>query len=169
MTVSILDIIFLVIIVACVLIATIKGFVKCFLSKAAIIASILLALSFTPNAAQIIKKWVDIQYVTSILAFIAVFVIAFLVLKLLQLLIEKIFSGRVLKTLDRIFGAVWGILIGLLFVIVILLVLKIQPFANTQNLLDSSFFANMLLPFFADFEIVKNGINLTMSEISSRG
>lgn len=169
MSISILDILCLVIIAVCILIATIKGFVKCFLSKAAIIVSILLAVSFTPNAAEIIKKWVDIKYVTTILAFIAVFVIAFLVLKLFQLLIEKIFSGRILKTLDRIFGAVWGVLIGLLFVIAILLILKIQPFANTQSLLETSWFAKMLLPFFSDYEIVKNGINLTMGNISSRG
>ena len=151
----ILDIVFLAIVIASVLIATLRGFAKCVLSKVAFVVSILVAVSFTPVAEQLVSQWVSIKYLTTIISFVACFIIAFVVLKIIQLLIEKIFKGRVLGALDRIFGAVWGLAIGLLLSIAVVLLLMLIPVDALSNLLAKSYFAKFIMPFFADFSFKK--------------
>ena len=157
MSVSFLDIFFLVIVLASTVISTFRGFSKCVLSKVAFIASILAAVSFTPAAEQIISNWLDVKYLTTILSFVACFIIAFVILKLLQILIEKICKGRILKSLDRIFGAVWGLAIGLLLSVACLLILVLIPVDAVVDLISKSFFAKFVLPFFSEFQGIKIG------------
>ena len=159
MNFPILDIVFIVITVACVLISTIKGFAKCVLSKVAFVVSILLAVTFTPNVEKLLKRWVDIKYLTTVLSFLAAFIIAFLLLKIVQLLIEKIFQGRVFGALDKIFGSLWGLLIGFVLSVAIVFLLMLIPVDAVTELVGKSYFAKFILPFFAEFDASKETEN----------
>ena len=149
MNVPFLDIFFLIVLLASLLVSTLKGFAKCVLSKVAFVVSILAAVSFTPAAEQLIEQWVSIKYLTTVLSFLACFIIAFVLLKIIQILIEKIFKGRVLGSLDKILGAVWGILIGFLICVAILLVLMLIPVEAVSEFVSKSYFAKFMLPFLA--------------------
>ncbi|MGP1587004.1 MAG: CvpA family protein [Treponemataceae bacterium] len=158
---SFIDILFFIILLIFIVLSTIEGFVKSCLSKAAFVVSVFIAAAFTPNALVIVKKAIDIKYLSVGLAFIFVFIVAFLLLKIIQLLIEKIFSGRILGSLDHALGFFWGAIFGLAVIVVFLVILKIQPFVDCSQILNQSVFARYLLPIFSDFEIVKNGIKIS--------
>ncbi len=151
MSISFLDIGFLVILAACIIGCTLRGFVSSFISKAGFLVSIIVAFSFTPQAENLVKKWLDMKYVTTIVTFIGLFIIAYLIMLLVQAIIKKIFSGKILGALDKVLGCVWGIFLAFFIIVCILVVIQIQPFVDVSSLLEKSIAAKFLLPIFADF------------------
>ena len=154
MALSILDIIFIIIFAASLIICTARGFIDSCVGKAAFIISIFLAISFTPTAEILVKKWFDIEILTTIVAFLLAFVIAFVLLKILQLIIKKCASNKILNSLDHALGFFWGAAFGLLLVCTILLFLQILPIQAVDSVLQKSFFAKFFLPIISDFQVI---------------
>ena len=60
--------------------------------------------------------------------------------------VQKIFSGAILKSLDRFLGLVFGLVEGVAVVCIILLILTAQPWFNTDSILKGSLFLKYLEP-----------------------
>ncbi len=169
MNIAFIDMVFIIIIVACILLAVIKGFVASFFGKASFIVAILLGIFFAPKLDVFVSKYINIPYITTIISFLLIFIVSFLVLKVIQHLIKSLFSGEIMGSLDKALGFFWGLAEGLLIVGVICVILIVQPFFDLTELLSQSFFASKLLPLFVDTESLKEVVNITYNFFNNLG
>ena len=169
MNIAFIDMVFIVIIVACVLLSVLKGFVASFFGKATFIVAVLLGIFFAPKLDAFVANYINIPYITTLISFFLVFIVSFLILKVIQLIIKSIFSGEIMGSLDKALGFFWGLVEGLLIVGVICVILIVQPFFDLTELLTNSFFASKILPLFVNTESIKASINITYNFFSNLG
>ena len=62
----------------------------------------------------------------------------FICVKLIQISAEKLFSGRILKQLDRTLGFFFGLLEGCAVVALLCFVLQVQPWHDVSPLMQES-------------------------------
>jgi membrane protein required for colicin V production len=153
--IAVIDVIFIALIVVFALKAGLKGFIEEVFSTAAIVFGILAGFFFYKNGAIFIRiKLPDlqnIQVLPELLSFTALFVIVFIVIKLLENIITSIASRIHLGGIDHFLGVLVGILKGISVVSVVLFVISIQPLFNRDLVLKESFFNAILSPFIAHF------------------
>ncbi|WP_407428731.1 CvpA family protein [Treponema sp.] len=147
MTFSFIDIFFLIIILTFAIMVTVHGFVKELFSRLAIIAGVFAGFYFCGMLAPHISKIIKIPAVDIVLAFILIFVTAFLVVKIIQIVFEKAFSGEIMKSLDRVLGFAFGALEGLLIVFCILILIRSQIWFDLSSLTENSTIYRILAPF----------------------
>ena len=121
----------------------IRGFVDNIFGKLALIAGIIAGFFLYDDAAAKIWNIIDNKTLANIVGFVTAFVIAFLVIKIIQLLISKIFSMRILKSLDRTLGFFFGAVEGFAIVGLLIFILNVQPFVPADKLLEGSFYVKM--------------------------
>ncbi len=150
MTLGMLDIIFLVLILLVVVKVTLTGFITEFFSKAAVIigaaGAVLLYARLSPYVVSVIGS----DGFPDVIAFLLIFLVLYLAVKLVQQLAGTAMQGESLTNLDRALGFFLGIAEGILLVTVILMVMKKQVWVDTRFLLDDSLFARILEPFSSD-------------------
>lgn len=122
------DIFFLVVIFIFCMSGMIKGLIREVLGKVAVIAGIVLAIVFAPVLELPLNDLINNSIISKILAFILIFVIVFLAVKIVQHFLQKVFSGSILKGLDRTLGFAFGLVEGLVIVYAVILVLQVMPF-----------------------------------------
>jgi membrane protein required for colicin V production len=88
----------------------------------------------------------DMKVVPDVLAFIALFLIIFVLIRILELMLKEIIEGIKLGGADRFLGLIFGLAEGIIVVSLILFVLTIQPLFDPASLLNNSIFARLLLP-----------------------
>ena len=169
MNIAFIDMVFIIIIIACVLLSVLKGFVASFFGKATFIVAVLLGIFFAPKFDVFVAKYINVPYLTTIISFFIIFIVSFLLLKVIQLLIKTIFSGEVMGSLDKALGFFWGLAEGLLIVGVICVILIVQPFFDLSEMLSNSFFASKILPLFVNTESIKGSLNITYNFLSNLG
>lgn len=139
-----IDIVFAIIIIAFAISATVKGFVAELFGKAAFILGLVIAVMFYGELYPFIVKWISVEFFAQAIAFILLFVVTFLLVKIIQHIIASLFQSDIMSGLNRAMGFLLGIVEGMLVVAVILIFLNIQPWFDTTQLLDNSFFAKIL-------------------------
>jgi membrane protein required for colicin V production len=144
MTLPIIDFVFIVIIAACALGASLKGFVNEVFDKGAPVLGIWAAVLFYRMLAQPLLQYVKIAAVANVLGFVIVFILVFLVIKIIQQLIGNIFADKIFRQLDHSLGFLFGLVEGVAFVTVILIILMAQPWFNVDGLIGGSIFYRML-------------------------
>ena len=169
MNIAFIDMVFIVVILACVLISVIKGFVASFFGKASFIVGILLGVFFAQKLDVFVANYINVPYLTTIISFLIIFVFSFLVMKLIQVLIKSLFSGEIMGSLDKALGFFWGLAEGLLIVGVICVILIVQPFFDLSELLSKSFFASKIFPAFVNTESLKGAVNITFDFVNKLG
>jgi membrane protein required for colicin V production len=149
-----LDWIFVVVLALLGVRCMIKGFVSEVLSVAAILVGLLAGLFLYKAAGQLLVGWglpATPQLLPAILGFAAVFLLAFLVVKLIERLLREGIEAAELGGVDRVLGLVLGLAEGLLLVSLVLVAMSLlepalKSIAGYQKLLSGSFFARFLLP-----------------------
>lgn len=169
MTIAFIDLIFIIVIIACVLMAVIKGFVASFFGKASFIVGILLGVFFAPQLDVFVAKYINVPYLTTIISFLIIFIFSFLLMRLIQVLIKSLFSGEIMGGLDKALGFFWGVAEGLLIVGVFCVILIVQPFFDLSELLSKSFFASKILPIFVNTESLKGSLNIALNYLNNLG
>jgi membrane protein required for colicin V production len=149
MGIVIIDIIFLALIAIFSLRCAVRGFVSEVLSIAALIFGLLAAIFFFRAGAIIVREQFmpDVKVLPEIISFAALFMIVFIVVKILELVLKSVIDGIRLGGLDRFLGFIFGIAEGIIVVCLILFVISVQPFVNPEIILGESFLAKILLPF----------------------
>jgi membrane protein required for colicin V production len=162
MGIAIVDIVFLGIIAIFTLRCAIRGAVSEVLSMAALVFGLLSAIFFYKKAAFIVRErfMPDIKALPEIISFVALFLIVFGVIKILESILKNIVEGIQLKGPDHFLGFILGFAEGLIVVCLLLFIIYIQPFVDSAYVLDRSFFAELLLPF-----IIGDKSNITDSVV----
>ena len=145
MNIGTLDIIFAVIILVAVIRCVYRGFIAEILSVAALLLGIACAVLLARPAARLLEEYTQIQNASVIIAFLAVFLVVYIIIKISEGLIHRLFEALQLEKLDRALGFFLGIVEGILLCAVVTLILYLQPFFQLGDLLDESIFAGILL------------------------
>ena len=148
MSFAIVDWVFTLIILIFAISGVIKGFIDNVFGKIAFIAGILLGYLFYKDVATGILKDIKIPMAANIIALLLIFVVTFLIIKLVQMIIARIFEWSILKSLDRTLGFIFGIVEGFSAICLIIFLLNAQPFFNIQPILDGSFYYNIITSLF---------------------
>ncbi|MFP4151889.1 MAG: CvpA family protein [Alkalispirochaeta sp.] len=141
-----LDIVFLVIALFFTLRVGIKGFVKEFMSMAAVLLGIAVAVLFSGVAAQYAEPHIGDGAWSQVVAFLALFLIVYVVVKLFESGLYRLVEHIHLEALDRALGFFLGLAEGVIAVFLLILVLQLQPVFDAETILAESVFARLLLP-----------------------
>jgi membrane protein required for colicin V production len=161
-----IDIVFIAIILIFAVHCAMKGFVSEVMSLAAAILGILSAIFFFRAGAVLIRELFmpGIRVLPEILAFIVIFFITFIAIKLFGRMLKNVIEGIRLGGLDITLGFIFGVAEGIIVVCLVLFVISILPFINTESILEKSFFAKLLLPFVTGISRDSPGVVATAVE-----
>jgi membrane protein required for colicin V production len=149
MNFAVIDIIFIALIVIFTVRCALKGFVSELMSMASIVLGLLSALYFYKKGGEFIriKLMPDLKIIPEITAFIALFLIVFVTVKILEALLKEIIEGVRLGSADRFLGILFGMAEGLVVVSLVLFLFSVQPLFDPRPMLEKSLFADILMPF----------------------
>lgn len=146
MSFEVLDIVSLVIIIVVALQAMFKGFVKEFMSKAGIIVGFIIALMFSTVVAEIVDERFGLGVWSNLIAFSALFLGGFLLMKIISNMLRSILEGLHLAFIDNLLGFVLGLIEGAIIVSFMVYLLKVQSFFDIGIYLDQSWVVGLLEP-----------------------
>jgi len=140
-----LDWIFIGILGLLVLRGFLKGFTGEFISLASVTLGIIFAVLFFRNGAAFIRsRYIQVDMLPEIIAFLAIFLVVFIAGKILEHIINDIIEHLNLRTFDKVLGLFLGLAEGFALIIVVLFILKNQPLFDPFPLFRTSFFARYL-------------------------
>jgi len=149
MGLAVIDVVFVIIIAIFALRCALRGIVGELMSMAAVVLGILAAIFFFRKTAELIRgKFIpDVKALPEIVAFIAVFIIVFAAIKILETILKDIIERIQLGGPDRFLGFFLGIAEGLVIVCLLLFLITVQPFVEPDVILEGSLFADNLMPY----------------------
>jgi membrane protein required for colicin V production len=144
----VIDYIFIFLILLMIVHGFIKGFIEELFSWAALILAIWAAVLLNPAAAAFIrqKAMQNVRVVPEILGFAAIFILVMIVIKFLEKILKDVIAGANLGSVNKILGALFGLVEGFAFVVLVIFVLSVQPLFNASGILGDSVFAQIMLP-----------------------
>lgn len=162
MNIAPIDVVFIVIILVLVANGAIRGFIALFFGKAAFWVGFAAGIVCNTPVAQILLQWIPVVILAKIAAFLLLFIITYVVIKLVEKILGWIFKGNILKSLDRSLGFFFGLVEGLLVVVLILFLLNLQPWIDVGGLLQDSIFNKIFIGTLSQstesVEIISQGI-----------
>ena len=144
----VIDYIFIFLILLMIVHGYIKGFIEELFSWAALILAIWVAVLLNSAAAAFIRQRAmqNVRVVPEILGFAAVFILIMVVIKFLEKILRDVIAGANLGNVNKILGALFGLVEGFAFVILVIFVLSVQPLFDPSKILSESVFAQIMLP-----------------------
>ncbi len=140
-----LDIIFLVILLIATFRCVIKGFVSEIMSLAALILGIGGAVLFSGAAARFLDNQFGPSVWNQVVSFLVIFLVLYIVVKAFEGGLKRLLERLNLGSLDRALGFFLGVAEGFILVSVIIIVLRLQPFFDTNELLEGSIVAGIVI------------------------
>jgi membrane protein required for colicin V production len=149
MSFAVIDIMFVALIVIFSVRCALKGFISELMSMASVVLGLLAALYCYKNGGEFVrlKFMPEMKIVPEIIAFIALFLIVFVAIKILEGMLKEIIEGIRLGSADRLLGVFFGFVEGIIVISLVLFLLSVQPLFDSQPILEDSLFAKILLPF----------------------
>ena len=149
MNFAVIDIVFIALIVIFTLRCALKGFVSELMSMASVVLGLLAALYFYKKGGEFIriKFMPGLNIIPEIIAFIALFLIVFITVKILEAMLKEIIEGVRLGSADRFLGILFGLVEGIIVVSLVLFLFSVQPLFDYRPILEKSLFAKILMPF----------------------
>ncbi len=145
---SLLDIILGLLVVAAAVRGAVRGFVAELGSVAALGLGVWGSLRFSQALLPALERSLGRTIWSRVVAFLIVFLAIYIAVKLVELGLQRLFSGPELSRLDQVLGFFLGAGEGVLAAVLILYLLRWQPLFDTRQLLQGSLFARLLLPLF---------------------
>lgn len=122
-----IDIIIIAILLFFVLKGIIKGFARELMGVLSFIISFGVALHLMKNTANIINKYTNNYIVSLVIGYVAVFLIVFIILHIIAGALHKLIKAISLGWLNRIGGAIFGLIFGSLLVTLIIFFISFIP------------------------------------------
>ena len=147
--IPVIDLIFAILIVLMVIHGYVRGFIEEFFGWATLVLSIWAAVLLYHKGADFIRTKImqTVRYVPEILAFIAIFLIVMIVLKMVEYVLKDIIkNAKILGGANKVLGLVFGLIEGFTLTALILFVLMVQPVFKDLKFLDDSIFNQILKP-----------------------
>lgn len=140
---TVLDYIFVIIILVSVILALRKGLVRELISLAALIGGFLLAAFYHPVVARLFQDVAKTEAVANLLGFLIIFLAVLILGAIAAFLVNKFVKMAALEWMDRLMGGVFGFLRG--WAVCSIIALAIIAFPVRQDLIARSVFAPYLL------------------------
>jgi membrane protein required for colicin V production len=115
------------IVVISILVGTLRGFIKEVFSLAVWAAAFLVAFQYSGALAMVLEAHIELPSARTSLAFAGLFLSVLLIGGLITFLIGKLVEKTGLSGTDRLLGGVFGALRGLILVLVLMLVAGLTP------------------------------------------
>lgn len=167
-SISILDILILLSLVASGIIVSSRGFFHELGSKASYFIGILVGLMFTKRLSVFVSEHTDLNYglICTYLSFFTLFLIGAILCRLFSTILENALDGVKLSNLSRVMGFALGILEGFIVLLFILWVLKFQTIIDINEYLNKSIIYNNIINPFAAW-ISNSGIIEKVAEVKN--
>ena len=147
---TIIDVIYLIVILFFAIIGIKNGFIKEVFGKLAVILGIIAGISFTSSLQPAMSKFISNTAVSTVVSFFILFVAVFLLVHIVQVIVAKIFEGDILQGLDRVLGFIIGAAEGAVVVCLLLILMISQPWSeDIQRFAQNGMFYTILNPFIA--------------------
>ncbi|MDR2029569.1 MAG: CvpA family protein [Treponema sp.] len=147
MNIAAIDIIFIALGLILIIRCALRGFIEELMSMASVVLGLLGGIVFYRSGAVFIReKFLDVKILPEMLAFIALFLIVFVAVKILEYILRDIILRINLGGVDRFLGIIFGMGEGILLICVVLFLLSVQPLFDPVPLLERSFFARLFMP-----------------------
>jgi membrane protein required for colicin V production len=143
-----IDWVFVVLALIFIIRSGLKGFISEFTGMASIILGILAALFLYKNGGIYLRRHFipNIKIIPEILAFLAIFLIVFVLIRIVGFLLRDISERINLHSFDHFLGLILGIVQGLTVITLLLFVLARQPLFDSGPILEKSIFGDFILP-----------------------
>jgi membrane protein required for colicin V production len=136
-----LDIVIVIALIISIFAGLMLGFIKAALSLAGIVVGVILAGNFYKELAGVLT-FISNQSIANIAAFIIIFIAVILVATLVAILLSAAIRAMTLRWVDRVGGAIFGLLTGAIFISAILAII-VKYFG--EGLVTGSLLAGILL------------------------
>ncbi|MDR2467477.1 MAG: CvpA family protein [Spirochaetaceae bacterium] len=148
MSVSMVDIVFIVLFCIIVLLAALRGFVTELTGTVWFGGGLLFAFAFFREGAFFIRAHFlsEVPYLPEILAFAGLFMLIVCAVKLAGGMLQEIVERANLKTIDHVAGLVFGFFKGIVVIAALIFIISIQPLFDGNKLLSESVIAKYLTP-----------------------
>jgi len=137
------DIAILALIGLSILVGVWRGFLREVVSILVWVAAAWVAVRYSGVAAAALAGWIEVPSVRSIIAFVALFVVVLMIGGLMTWLLGKLVESTGLSGTDRLLGMVFGALRGVVLVTLVVMVAGFTPFPG-----DPWWRQSYLLPYF---------------------
>ena len=138
MSLSLIDIIFILIILIASLRGAYVGMIAEIVSLASLFISLLLAAVFYGDGAEWIQDRSSLNDIAYIIAFAGIFLVCFIVFKILQKGIVKLVDDSAMEGMDKILGFFFGILEGILIIFLVVYLINFQTFFDISGIVKGS-------------------------------
>ena len=132
------DLLFLLIALFFVVKGFFRGFISEFMSMAALILGLVVALAFQNQAASMLKDMIKSDTFRPIAAFFLLFIGTYILVKLVELLLHNAIEAIKMNSLDRLLGIVWGLLETAVIVLIVVYLIYSFKFKAGMSFLDDS-------------------------------
>ena len=139
-----IDIFFTVIILFMTIKAIVRGFVTEIMSIAAIGLGIILGVLFSGLLGEFIGSKFGQSNWNQVIAFLIIFLVSYIVIKIFENGLNSLIDKIHLDKLDRSLGLFFGIIEGVVLVIIIVFIIEVQPIFDTQKVESESWYMNMI-------------------------
>jgi membrane protein required for colicin V production len=141
-----LDIVFAILAAFMVLRGLIRGALAEFFSLGAIAAGIAGGVIFSADLGRWVEAGLGLNGWGRIIAFLGIFLITYVVMKILEKALRGFVDSVNLQNLDKALGLFLGLIEGAALVGIIIFVLHVQPIDSLRNLADRSLCGRTLKP-----------------------
>ena len=139
-----IDIFFTAIILFMTIKAIVRGFVTEIMSIAAIGLGIILGVLFSGLLGEFIGSKFGQSNWNQVIAFLIIFLVSYIVIKIFENGLNSLIDKIHLDKLDRSLGLFFGIIEGVVLVIIIVFIIEVQPIFDTQKVESESWYMNMI-------------------------
>ncbi|MBR5915106.1 MAG: CvpA family protein [Spirochaetia bacterium] len=157
---NIADLIFLLLALFFVIKGFFRGFISEFMSMAALILGLIAALAFQNQLSALLKDMIKSDTFRPIAAFFLLFIVTYILVKLLELLLHNAIEAIKMNSLDRLLGLVWGLLETAVIVLIIVFLIYRFKFKAGISFLDESIVARYARDFLDGLHL--DGFDLDM-------
>ena len=145
----VIDLVFVIFIFVMVIHGYVRGFVEELFSWAALVLATWAAVLLYHTGGGFIRGKImqNVKYVPEILAFIGIFLVVMILLKMVEYVLKDVVKGaKLLAGANKVLGLVFGFIEGLTLTALVIFVLSVQPVFDFSKILGDSIFAQILLP-----------------------
>ncbi|MCL2139054.1 MAG: CvpA family protein [Treponema sp.] len=149
MGIAVIDFILFIILLIFTIRGAVRGFISSLLSLAAIILGTLAGIFFFRRVALIMRGWFleDVRIVPEIISFVVIFLLVFGVVKIVEITLKSIIKKIQFGGADHFLGFLFGLGEGIIIICLLLFLINIQTFVQKEGILGNSFFAKIFMPF----------------------
>lgn len=141
---AVFDVIGIVVLLAAGFRCAFRGFVTEFLSVLAVLTGLTLAVLFTSALTPVLAPYLGESFWTPIVAFLIIFLVGYLIIKIIESTLHRIIEKIQLEKLDQALGFFLGLVEGLLVLAILVFVLQLQNVIEVKALLEESYIARVL-------------------------